>query len=118
MGSQERLSLSLGPTYLPSALFKSQLGHLTSPSGFPGGSVIKKPSANAGDICLIPGRSPGGGNGNPLQYSCLGNSMDRGALWAVVYGVAKEWDTAEQLIKQITPSPSSKPLSPGPAKPH
>ena len=52
--------------------------------GFPGGSVVKNPPANAGDIGdagLIPGseRSPGSGNGNPLQYSCLENSMDRGA---------------------------------------
>ena len=52
--------------------------------GFPGGSVIKNPHANArdtGDTVLIPGsgRSPGGGNGNPLQYSCLENSMDKGA---------------------------------------
>ena len=37
------------------------------------------------------GRSPGGGNGNPLYYSCLGNPMDRGALWAAVHGVAKNW---------------------------
>ena len=56
----------------------------TSISGFPGGSVVKNPPANAGDVgdvCSIPGsgRSPGGGNGNPLQYSCLENSMDRGA---------------------------------------
>ena len=52
--------------------------------GFPGGSVVKNPPANAGDIGdagLIPGseRSPGSGNGNPLQYSCLENLMDRGA---------------------------------------
>ena len=52
--------------------------------GFPGGSVVKNPPANAGDIGdagLIPvsERSPGSGNGNPLQYSCLENSMDRGA---------------------------------------
>ena len=52
--------------------------------GFPGGSVVKNPPANAGDIGdagLIPGseRSSGRGNGNPLQYSCLENSMDRGA---------------------------------------
>ena len=49
--------------------------------GFPGSSMVKNPSANAGDVSLIPGsgRSPGGGNGNPLQYSCLENPMDRGA---------------------------------------
>ena len=62
--------------------------------GFPGGSMVEKPPANAGDageVSLIPGsgRSPGGGNGNPLQYSCLGNPMDRGAWWATVHGVTK-----------------------------
>ena len=56
--------------------------------GFPGGSVIKNPSANAGDTGSIPGsgRSPEEGNGNPLQYSCLGNPMDRGAWRATVHG--------------------------------
>ena len=58
--------------------------------GFPGGSVVKNPPANAGDLGdsgSIPGsgRSPGEGNGNPLQYSCL----DREAWWATVHGVAK-----------------------------
>ena len=59
--------------------------------GFPGGSVVKNPPANAGDVDLIPGsgRSPGEGNGNLLQYSCLGNSMDREAWRATVQGVAK-----------------------------
>ena len=48
--------------------------------GFPGGSDGKASARNAGDLALIPGlgRSPGEGNGNPLQYSCLENSMDRG----------------------------------------
>ena len=57
--------------------------------GFLGGSVVKNPPANAGDTGLIPGsgRSPGEENGNPLQYSCLGNSMDRGPLRATVHGV-------------------------------
>ena len=60
--------------------------------GFPGGSVVKNLPANAGDASLIPGsgRSPGGGHGNPLQYSCLGKFMDRGAGWARVHGSAKE----------------------------
>ena len=51
--------------------------------------VVNNPPANAGDLGLIPGlgRSPGGGNGNPLQYSCLENSMDRGAWQATVHGV-------------------------------
>ena len=59
--------------------------------GFPGDSVLKNPSANAGDLDSISGsgRSPGGGNGNPLQYSCLGNPMDKGTLWATIHGVAK-----------------------------
>ena len=62
--------------------------------GFSGGSILKNPPANAGDVGdsgLIPalGRSPGGGNGNPLQHSCLENPMDRGAWQAIVHGVAK-----------------------------
>ena len=59
---------------------------------FPGGSVVKNPPANAEDADSIPGswRSPGEGNGNPLQYSCLGNPMDRGTWQAPVHGVAKE----------------------------
>ena len=59
--------------------------------GFPGGSVVKNPPASAGDMGLIPGlrRSPGEGDGNSLQYSCLGKSMDRGAWRATIYGVAK-----------------------------
>ena len=60
----------------------------------PGGAVVKNLPANAGDardVGLIPGlgRSPGVGNGNPLQNSCLENSMDRGVWWAVAHGVAK-----------------------------
>ena len=63
-----------------------------STMGFPGGSAIKNPPANAGDTGLIPesGRSPGEGNGNQLQCSCLKNPMDTGAQWATVHGVAKE----------------------------
>ena len=61
--------------------------------GFPGGSVVKNPPANVGDTSSIPSpeRSPGEGNGNPLQYSCLGfgNPMDRGAWQATVHGVAR-----------------------------
>ena len=62
--------------------------------GFPGGVVVKNPLANAGDLGSIPGlrRSPGEGNGYPLQYSCLENPMDRGALLAIVRGVTKELD--------------------------
>ena len=62
--------------------------------------MVKNQPASAGDaedVGLIPesGRSPGGGNGNPLQYSWLGNPMDKGALWATAHGVTKESDTAE-----------------------
>ena len=59
--------------------------------GFPGGSDGKLSACNAGDLGSIPGsgRSPGEGNGNPLQYSCLENSMDRGVWWATVHRVAK-----------------------------
>ena len=55
--------------------------------------MVKNPPVDAGDADWIPGsgRFPGGGNGYPLQYSCLGNPMDRGAWWATVYGVAKSW---------------------------
>ena len=58
---------------------------------FPGGSDGKASVYNAGDLGLIPGlgRSAGEGNGNPLQYSCLENPIDRGAWWATVHGVAK-----------------------------
>ena len=61
--------------------------------GFPNGSEGKESACNAGDPGSIPelGRGPGEGNGNPLQYSCLENSMERGAWWAVVHEVAKSW---------------------------
>ena len=59
--------------------------------GFPGSSAGKESTCNAGDLGLIPGlgRAPGGGHGNALQYSCLENPMDRGALWATVRGVTE-----------------------------
>ena len=63
--------------------------------GFSSGSAVKNLPANAGDVGLIPesGGSPGERNGNPLQYSCLGNPMDRGAWQATVHGAAKESHT-------------------------
>ena len=62
---------------------------------FPSSSDGKESACNAGDPGLIPGlgRSPGGGKGYPLQYSCLGNSMDEGAWWATVQGIAKELES-------------------------
>ena len=64
--------------------------------GFPGGSVVKSLPANAGDTGSVPGsgRSPGEGNSKLLQYSCVGNPMDRGAWQTIVHGIAKESDTA------------------------
>ena len=63
-------------------------------TGFPGGSLVKNPPVNAGDIVGLiirgSGRASGGGNGNPLQYSCLGNPVGRGAWWATVHGIGKE----------------------------
>ena len=66
--------------------------------GFSGGSEGKESTSNAGDLGSIPGlgRLPGGGNGYPTQYSCLGNPMDRGAWQATVHGVT-ELDMTEQL---------------------
>ena len=65
--------------------------------GFPGGSVVKNPPANAGDTrdagsVSGSGRSPAGGHGNPAQYSCLENLMDGGAWQATVHGFTKESD--------------------------
>ena len=63
------------------------------------GSDGKESACNVGDLCSIPGlgRSPGGGNGNPLQYSCPKNSMDRGTWQAIVHGVAKSWIRLSEL---------------------
>ena len=57
--------------------------------GFPGGPVEKNLPASAGGLIPGSGRSPGEGNGNPLQYSCLGNPRDRGSWWATVYGAMR-----------------------------
>ena len=71
-------------------------------SGFPGGSGGKESACSAGNVGLILGlgRSPGGGHGNPLQYSCLENPMDRRAQWATGHGFA-ESDTTESLRTYI-----------------
>ena len=77
-----------------------------SSTGFPGGPLMKKTSANAedaGDAVSIPGsgRPPGGGNDNPLQYSCLESPMERGRLLGYSTWVGKEWNMTEQLSKNI-----------------
>ena len=69
--------------------------------------MIKNPPANAGDIrdvgsVLGWGISPGGGHGNPLQYSCLENPMDRGDWWAIVHAVAKSWTRLKRLSMLLT----------------
>ena len=76
-------------------VYSSVVGHLGHLMGFPGSSEGKVPACNVGDLGSIPGlgRSPGEGNGNPLLYSCLENSMDGGAS---VHGIA-ESHTTEQL---------------------
>ena len=76
--------------------FDSLLGRQLSLLGFPGGAVVKNPPADVWvtrDAGSIPGsgRSTGGGNGTPLQHSCLGNPMDRGAWRAAVSGVPESW---------------------------
>ena len=71
---------------------------------FPGGSEVKASAWNAGDSGLVPGlgRSPGEGNGNPLQRSCLENPRDGGASWAAVYVVAQSRTRLKQLSKQAS----------------
>ena len=67
---------------------------------------VKNLAANAGDIreagwISVSGRSPGGGHGNPLQYSCLENPMDRGTCWATVHGVAKSWTRLSDMTELV-----------------
>ena len=80
-----------------------QFFHTMLKLGFPGGSPVKNPPASPRDVGLIPesGRSPGEGKGNPLQYSCLENPMDRGAWRAAVHGVAgigQDLATKQQML--------------------
>ena len=86
--------LLLSPFYRRETCRTEKLSNLTKVTqlmGFPGGSAGKESACNVGEPGLIPGwgRSPGGGNDNSLQYSCLGNPMDRGAWQATVHGVAE-----------------------------
>ena len=90
--------------------------------GFPGGSEVKNPPANVGDTgdsSSIPGLgiSPGRGNGNLLQYSCLGNPMDRETWCAPIHGAAKESDMTEQLNNFLNLVFSSQTLILRPPKP-
>ena len=86
---------------------------------FPGGTSSKETPANSGDLRdsgLIPGwgRAPGGGHGNPLQYSCLEKPMDRGALWATVYGVAKSQTWLSDLVAAAACALEGRSLTTGP----
>ena len=81
--------------------YQKKLVASTFYEGFPGGSAVENLPANArhkGNMSLIPGleRSPGVGNENTLQYSCLGNAKDKGAWWAIVHGVV-ESDMTDQI---------------------
>ena len=78
-------------------------------TSFPGGSLVKNPPANAGDLGVISGLgiSPGGGNGNPLQYSHLGNPMNRGAWRATVDGVKKSRTQLSMHASYLAPSKMS-----------
>ena len=80
-------------TYLPSLALCFDLPQDPGVTGDSTAQWVEELPANAVDAGSIPrsGRSPGGGNGNPLQYSCLGNPKDRGAWWATVHGVIKSW---------------------------
>ena len=80
------------------------LDRLLFPLGFPGGSEVKASACNAGDLGLIPGlgRSPGEGNGDPLQCSCLENPMDGGAWWATDHGVAKSRTRLSDFTHSLT----------------
>ena len=93
-------------TFDPRPEGRGFVGRRVSIISFPGGSVVKNLPANAGDAgnaSSIPGlgRSPGGGNGNSLQYSCLENPMDRGAWQATVHEVAKSRTSLKQLSMHI-----------------
>ena len=83
-------NLTLG-SLIPKTVKEDFCSGIEHKLGFPGGSDGKESARNLGDLGSIPelGISPGDGHGNPLQCSCLGNPMDRGAWWATVRGVAK-----------------------------
>ena len=87
---------------LPDHQNKASIAKSHTFGGFPGGSDGKESACNSGDLGSVPGsgRSPGEGVGNPLQYSCLENFMDRGTWRATVHGVTKSWTR----LSDLTPS--------------
>ena len=88
-----RYNLDPGQFRYEAVLCTGRLAHRNASLGFSGGSDSKESAGSAEDLGSIPGlgRSPGEGNGNPFQYSCLENCMDRGAWQAAVQGVTKSW---------------------------
>ena len=90
---QEQLAVKPYPPCKPQCGWVCHFISCKSFPGFSGGSDGKESVCNAGEPGSIPGwgRCPGGGNGNPLQFSCLENSMDRGTWWAIDHGVTKSW---------------------------
>ena len=89
-----KLNQAIKNTSCPNVIYSKNV-YIKAVWGFPWGLDDKESACNAGDPCSIPGlgRSPGEGNGNPLQFSSLENSMDRGAWWVTVHGVVEESDT-------------------------
>ena len=90
----------MGPEFLfykMKVSLRTFLGLFIPSLSFPSGSVVENPPASARDAGSIPGlgSSPGVGNGNPFQYCCLGNAMDRGAWWTTIHQVVKESDMTE-----------------------
>ena len=100
-----QLFLPLSPAYFRQSVFRCLFQF--SIKGFPGGSVVKNLPANAGDAGdegLIPGlgRCPGRGNGNPLQYCCLKNPMDRETWWAMIHGVTKSQTQLSDWVHSLS----------------
>ena len=87
-----KLNQAIKNTSCPNVIYSKNV-YIKAVWGFPWGLDDKESACNAGDPCSIPGlgRSPGEGNGNPLQFSSLENSMDRGAWWVTVHGVVESW---------------------------
>ena len=86
---------------------RSQESNITWPLNHHPSSEVKVSACNVGDLGSIPGwgRSPGEGNGNPLQHSCLENPMDGGAWWAIVHRVAKSWTRLSDFTFTFTFKP-------------
>ena len=96
--------LKVGYRYLNISQNRHKVKSMISILDFPGGSEVKASAWNVGDLCSIPvsGRSPGEGNGNPLQHSCLENPMEGGAQQATVHGVTKSQTGLSDFTHSLT----------------